>query len=486
MSEPAFTTAPQLCANGVAYLRDHPTALTQLHQCCQSHCQAHRLLPAQTTSPNEDQSTAQPLQPKFRQTVPPSHIDEPRYQTLSQEIVWKALRSLDPVWVYGLVLRVARAHSDVGWEILNEFRTRQQQLALPLQQTPLHMQPASTQSATTVNRIPAQGQQLPRDHTEETQNHRPAAEKHLSFDEESRAIWFALHREHRAKSGAAQCAIAEEVAEQVVGLIEVVRDAATTTHASSLTKETALCTLRNVGESICSAPGALGIEVRKLLRKQTDLRDAMMSVLRDMNKEQREHIANANDACQIFHEKVLGLVELGKEADIFKEMGEVAAFLRGEVSLQRCDKVQSSAAEKVVIKIEDDDDDEDLIMLDMDPNIGARDDCVSLEEVHATGGHENPLHSHIAVVPAATTNLAPPTLAMSNVRPADRHFHPSQGRSAIDQPPAGHTSAGFNETGRHPSTHGSRSMRGARASMRNLRPRLGPGTYPSPYLRENS
>lgn len=255
-----------------------------------------------------------------------------------REEIWNALRCLDGLWVRTLLLQISDAQARVAWEIWDEWRKRQM-IGGPKEHAVEH--------GVDVYRLRLRGMKYERQRgvTEENvgdsrltalqaEEHGISGrweekEEEVCFDAESRAIWYVLQKEHNTKSAASQKAIAPTVFMEITELIQRVREQAATSSVSFTTRRKALEILRNIGESICHAPGTLGTEIRAGFRNNSSLKSAMVEVLAFMGPQELEKMANINDCCSRFFEKMRGLYELGREFDIFQDLEDVLKLLMG-------------------------------------------------------------------------------------------------------------------------------------------------------------
>jgi hypothetical protein len=152
----------------------------------------------------------------------------------------------------------------------------------------------------------------------------------LSLDDECRQIWFVMTREHRHKSDEGQRAVAPGVYKEVTWVIDRIREHACSRDSDFDNRRKSMEILRNVGETICSAEGTLGVEVRKKFMTDPSLEGAMVDILVSLDPIELEAMANINDCRSRFHEKLTDLCILGREHGMFQDLTAVVKVIRGE------------------------------------------------------------------------------------------------------------------------------------------------------------
>ncbi|KAF2662256.1 hypothetical protein K491DRAFT_710200 [Lophiostoma macrostomum CBS 122681] len=318
-----------------------------------------------------------------------------------REDIWKALTSLDGLWVRTLLLQISDSQSRVAWEIWQEY---QKQKARKRRRTCVSTKsykrrvdeswleterrnhdpsevgswddlgfqaadqeegsfvagsvsqsnagdfasPSIVGDAATLRKAsevvpqrysaaPSNEQDLtPQSSTSPQDSNRRAnaGPPGLSLDDECRQISFVMTKEHRHKSDESQRAVSPEVYKEVAWVIDRIREYACSREADFDNRKKSMETLRNVGETICSAEGTLGEEVRKKFITDPCLEGAMVDILMLMDPIELEAMANVDDSRSRFHEKLTELCLLGREHGIFQDLTEVVKVIRGEEDVE--------------------------------------------------------------------------------------------------------------------------------------------------------
>ncbi|KAF2108118.1 hypothetical protein BDV96DRAFT_283717 [Lophiotrema nucula] len=318
---------------------------------------AQQLSPTSYSQPRTMALQYSPGHPNFGQSAQPSQAESAAYAVEyppvpDRTFIWKALMGLDDIWICTLLLRISDTQARVAWEIWDECKRRRRdpQLAREMAQRKKARR-ASQQRSLGVS---ASENQTRRGSIHSDASTASVAQTTLTFDEEARAIWFMLKREHTSRGDGAQLEASSLVYKDIIWIMNHIREQTAAAATSFESRRNALETLRNIGESILNAPGVLGYEVRKRFRDGAGLKDAMVSILRPMKFDDRDKLANINDCQSTFHERVAALASKGADHEIFGEMRSVADFLRGELTMRELDKLRStSCPDEVDIKGED-------------------------------------------------------------------------------------------------------------------------------------
>ena len=147
--------------------------------------------------------------------------------------------------------------------------------------------------------------------------------KVVDFDHLSQSVWETLNVTYDRLKDSHAYEMTGEAARNIEACIEEIRTGCPTT-ASFRTKENALETLREIGESICYSNGIVGREIRKGYQYSGPLESTMLEIAESLTYEDFEKLRPWRDD---------KLVELRRYADgccIFEGLGQVVQLWGGD------------------------------------------------------------------------------------------------------------------------------------------------------------